>query len=624
MAGNGGEGGGEEPPVAATADPSAQDDGEDEAFLGPVPPEPKRRKVLQFSDDYLGALPCAEMYERSYMHRDTVTHVATSSRGFIISGSADGHVKFWKKLPQGIEFVKHFKAHLGPIDGLSVSHDGTLCCSISTDRAVKVYDIVSFDMVVMVRLDYMPGCAEWVFKMGEAQMRLAISDRQGPAIHIHDVHGANSSVPLHSVAIHRAEVVAMKYNAVFDTVISIDAKGVVEYWSGSTYDFPQAAVKFSLKLDTHLYELAKAKSTSRSLEISKDGLQFATFSTDRRVRVFRFQTGKLRRTYDESPEAASSVQRSGPEAHQLEDVDFGRRMAVEKELLLAHDAPWPNVIFDESGNFVLYTTLLGIKIVNLLSNTVARILGKVENTERFLCLALHQEEAKGRLPQAEGTESKLDPVLVCCAFKKHRIYIFSRKEPEDAEESGRGRDVFNEPLTHEEVLAAEAELNTTAASLPQAAVIHTTKGDIHFRLFPDECPKTVENFVTHSKNNYFDGVIFHRVIKGFMIQTGDPLGDGTGGESIWGGEFEDEFNKNLRHDRPGIVSMANAGPGTNGSQFFVTTVATPWLDNKHTVFGRVTKGMDVVHAIEKAKVDRHDKPLDDVKIMSVTIKDAAV
>ncbi|KAM1100195.1 hypothetical protein FF1_006645 [Malus domestica] len=144
-------------------------------------------------------------------------------------------------------------------------------------------------------------------------------------------------------------------------------------------------------------------------------------------------------------------------------------------------------------------------------------------------------------------------------------------------------------------------------------------GDIHMKLYPEECPKTVENFTTHCRNGYYDNLIFHRVIKGFMIQTGDPLGDGTGGQSIWGREFEDEFHKSLRHDRPFTVSMANAGENTNGSQFFITTVATPWLDNKHTVFGRVIKGMDVVQAIEKVKTDRGERPQVDVKILNVTV-----
>jgi len=105
-----------------------------------------------------------------------------------------------------------------------------------------------------------------------------------------------------------------------------------------------------------------------------------------------------------------------------------------------------------------------------------------------------------------------------------------------------------------------------------------------------------------------------------MLQTGDPLGDGTGGESIWGGEFEDEFVPGLRHDRPFTVSMANAGANTNGSQFFITTVPTPWLDNKHTVFGRVIKGTDVCTMIENARTDHLDKPFDEIRIQNIDLE----
>ena len=183
------------------------------------------------------------------------------------------------------------------------------------------------------------------------------------------------------------------------------------------------------------------------------------------------------------------------------------------------------------------------------------------------------------------------------------------------------RDVMNEkPVEGDIVPVLPSVGHKTATILPQGAIIHTTFGDIWIKLFGDLCPKTVENFTTHSRNGYYDGLLFHRVIKGFMIQTGDPLGDGTGGESIWGGEFEDEFHRTLKHDRAGVVSSANAGPNTNGSQFFITTVPCPWLDNKHTVFGRVIKGMDVVKAIEAAKTGKDDRPLEDVKMLNVEVK----
>ena len=146
-------------------------------------------------------------------------------------------------------------------------------------------------------------------------------------------------------------------------------------------------------------------------------------------------------------------------------------------------------------------------------------------------------------------------------------------------------------------------------------------GEIHLELCPNECPKTVENFITHAKNGYYNNLIFHRVIKSFMIQTGDPSGDGTGGASIWGDEFEDEFHPSLNHDQPFVLSMANAGPNTNASQFYITTVPCPWLNGKHTVFGRVTRGMEVVQQIEGVRVDDKKKPLMDVRIRLVKVLD---
>ena len=319
-----------------------------------------------------------------------------------------------------------------------------------------------------------------------------------------------------------------------------------------------------------------------------------------------------------------------------------------------------------------------MKLINIETSRLVRLLGRTENTERFLSLALYQvraretacaprspsrsrpqraPRARARAPssrtssrsQPQGTpavdvqlelarnqaagkaastvaemtadEEGGDPTLVCTAFKKKRFYLFSRREPDETASAadgadGGGRDVFNEkPTADELVMRAEQSVQ-----LGSEAVLRTTLGDIKIRLFGAECPRSVENFCEHARNGYYDGLIFHRVIKGFMVQTGDPLGDGTGGESIWGAEFEDEFHRALRHDRPFTVSMANAGPNTNGSQFFITTAPAPWLDNKHTVFGRVVGGMDVVTLIEGVSTDRFDKPYEEVKILNVDVE----
>ena len=182
------------------------------------------------------------------------------------------------------------------------------------------------------------------------------------------------------------------------------------------------------------------------------------------------------------------------------------------------------------------------------------------------------------------------------------------------------------------------------------AVMKTTLGEIKILLFPDAAPKTVENFTTHAKNGYYNRIIFHRVIPGFMIQGGDPTGTGRGGESIWGRSFEDEFSVDY-HNIRGALSMANAGPSTNGSQFFIVQAkevdagllsqmeqlsdrgfptecvedykalgGTPWLDFKHTVFGQVIEGMETVDTIAAVKTSYGDKPVEDVVILGIDIE----
>jgi len=153
------------------------------------------------------------------------------------------------------------------------------------------------------------------------------------------------------------------------------------------------------------------------------------------------------------------------------------------------------------------------------------------------------------------------------------------------------------------------------------AVIKTNMGTIEIELYADQTPKTVENFVGLAKKDYYNGIIFHRVIPNFMIQGGDPTGTGRGGESLWGKPFEDEIVSSLVFDEPGILAMANSGPNTNGSQFFITVAATTWLNGNHTIFGKVIEGMDIVYEISKVPTSKPgDKPLQDVVMESVTIE----
>ncbi|WP_125681710.1 peptidylprolyl isomerase [Levilactobacillus yonginensis] len=190
------------------------------------------------------------------------------------------------------------------------------------------------------------------------------------------------------------------------------------------------------------------------------------------------------------------------------------------------------------------------------------------------------------------------------------------------------------------------QIDLANARGPQVT-IETSMGNIQLQLFPEQAPKTVENFVTHAKAGYYDGLTFHRVIPNFMIQGGDPTGTGMGGESIWGQPFEDEFSKELYNLR-GALSMANAGPNTNGSQFFIVqdkdmtdqmqnqmhdagfpeeivdaykNGGTPWLDFRHTVFGQVIEGMDVVDAIAQVKTDSSDQPATPVTMDKVTVSE---
>ncbi|EHY52467.1 Peptidyl-prolyl cis-trans isomerase cyp15 [Exophiala dermatitidis] len=603
-------------------DPSHSDDESSDDDFGPALPSsvpPKKKRRLPYESLYVDALPKGVRYSKSLMHKDQVSTVtiAPSPADFVITTSIDGVVKFWKKMARGIEFAKEYLAHESRIVSSSVSVDGALFATTGDegDNTIKIFDVITFDLLTILNLASPATCLCWVHRKGTAPVLAA---GIGKEIHIYDGRG-DSPTPMHVLSsLHRAPVVAMAYNPAFDCVVSADEGGMVEYWQPSdNYEKPDTV--FKMKSTTNLFDFKKSKSAPCSITISPSGHQFATISfPDRKIRVFDFASGKLYRSYDESIETITAMQQAGTALQKLDEVEFGRRMAVERELDNPAVRSRINVIFDESGHFIAYGSLLGVKVVNTLTNRVIKAYGKDEPF-RALNIALYQgapqkkevvtvSMAASANPLLNEAEER-DPMLFATGYGKVRFYMFTNEE--DISKST--RDVQNEKPR----IIGGKKKEEKQAQTGTSAVLHTTYGDIHIRLFPDKAPKTVENFVTHARNGYYNNTIFHRVIRKFMIQGGDPLGDGTGGESIWGKEFEDEFS-DLKHDKPYTVSMANAGPNTNGSQFFITTEKTPFLDGKHTIFGRAYQGLDVIHQIENTKVHK-EKPVQDIKIVNISI-----
>ena len=558
------------------------------------------------------------------MHRDQLAFVnVTPHTDFLLTSSVDGVVKFWKKTVADVESVKEFKAHQGEIKSVSVSQDGRSFATAGSDKTIKIFDVVNFDLLAILNFERVARIVCWVHKKGASLPLLAVSFEDSNDIEIFDGRG-ESQTPMHTISkLHRSPVEAIAFNNAYDCAISSDDNGMIEYWQPhGSYEKPENV--FKLKSSTDLFDMRKAKSSATTITISPSGQRLATFSfPDRKVRVFDFPSGKLYRTYDESLNTITEMQQAGTSLQKLEDLEFGRRLATERDVENPSLQHRINVIFDESSNLILYGSLHGTKVLNILTNRVVKVYGDNEPF-RSLNLSLYQgapqrktlttvEMAASSNPLLEEAESR-DAMLVSTAVGKPRFYLFTN-ETDIAKST---RDVQNEKPRQPTTSDADAAKKAKSHALGTQATIHTTLGDITLRLFPASAPKAVENFCTHSRSGYYNATTFHRVIKKFMIQGGDPLGDGTGGTSIWGTEFEDEFSPSLKHDQPFTLSMANAGPNTNGSQFFITTERCPWLDGKHTVFGRATGGLDVVKRIENVRVWK-EKPEEEIRILNIDI-----
>ena len=355
---------------------------------------------------------------------------------------------------------------------------------------------------------------------------------------------------------------------------------------GSTATPSRNGILFTSKMDnTQLYEFMKKKTFGIALALHPSGSHFAIYGADRKIRLFEYKTGKIIVNYDERSKVYENKVSSS-----MDSMEYGKRAAVEREMqqtaIFTAGLPvQPNedddlinepqyqlltLQFDPTGQCILIPTILGIKVINWKRNKCVKIIGKSDASTtdlRFLSVCLCMGDAKvdrqmalarsggSSVARGEEEEKKSDSILVTTAFQKRRLYVFSHNDPiavaeekeEEVQDAILKRDVLNEAPDAQDLLLASSTNNDSGNTeninqkLGKEAILRTSQGDIHIKLFPQQVPKTIENFCQHSRNGYYDNVLFHRVIKGFMIQTGDPLGDGTGGESIWGGEFEDEF-----------------------------------------------------------------------------------
>ena len=591
----------------------------------------------------LNYLPMTNNYSISYLQSDVIDNIyCTNKSDFIFTTSYDGVIQFWKKLPKGIEFVKKFNAHQNRITGTSINKDGNLICTCShKDLFLKIFDVINFYLLDYISLKYYPFLCEFIITdVKSINSIIALSEKDKGIIHVLDI---NKKKEISLIKIHENSIVTnIKFNYKYNICISTSNTGLIEYWCKSSeininnninyifgkdndnnetindlinFDFPKHSVRFKYKSQTDLFKLydKTKKNPIINLTLSPKYNLFGIIDKSLNIYIFNFLTAKI----------ISQIKINKENNYQ--ENENQKIITIEKDIEKNIETQnQPNIQFDESENYIYYPSYEGIKLIKIKTQELIKVIGKKEKL-RFISLCLFQGESlknksgiiteiKMRNEENINADKIIDPLLITTSYKSNRFYIFAKDEPDNKTQ----RDIMNEEIDEmkNKSQSNKNQKNKEIINLPEKAVIDTTKGEIFIKLFINECPKTTKNFVTLGKRGYYDGLIFHRVIKNFMIQTGDPRGNGTGGESIYGKPFKDEFNENLKHDAF-TVSMANSGPDTNGSQFFITTVPCHWLDNKHTVFGRVYDGTDVVKFIEDTKVDKHNKPYEDIKIVTI-------
>lgn len=628
-------------------DDSSSEDESDNEILGPTLPsvstshsnsqDSKRAKSEQkdVSNELQELFKSSPNYNLSYESNSVLTCLVDSPSDLtvLVTGAKNGMLTFWKRRDRTkdgkpdssdkedrkigeLEVIKQIVAHKGKeIVQLIVDRSSHRMASFAEgDKVVKIYDMTLLSMLKVIELAFVPNTDSlqgscWYSK--GAMSLLVISEAESCNLHLIDP--VDETVKIVS-NIHRSPVTCVAYNYKFDCLISGDRRGMIEYWSAENLE-PPNNLNFKYKSQTDLIELVKQKSAPSQIEFSGNQDLFAIRSfPDGKIRVFDVKSGIIKGRFSESV----------PEYDDFRSADIKLLQNLNLQLqqqdrrLERYSSIWLN----DRGDELYISTIVGIKYISLKNGKTEKIYGfkdAINQKIRFLQFKLtttgFTHIRKDDIIANRNIQSSLrKPILILTAANSNKLFIFSDDLTDQAHYDHRLRDNKNK-------LAARGPNTKVENHSPTSNIrLHTSKGDITIRLFDNIVPITVKNFINLCVDGYYQNTIFHRVIKNFMIQGGDPKGDGTGGHAHGGGYIKDEFSPQLSHSKPYMVSMANAGPNTNGSQFFITTNKTPWLDNKHTIFGEVIDGFQTIKDIESSETDDQDKPVDQIVILATSLE----
>lgn len=490
---------------------------------------------------------------------------------------------------------------------------------------VYIFDLSTIDMISIFEIDFKPGSIEWCetdsnpsdtaditntdandIEDGDNLM-LAVSSLTSDDIYIFDPLNDIKTPIYSSKSVHKSSVHSMKYIESLKCMVSIDINGMIEYWVvNNNFTKPVSKkLKFENKINTDLIILRKLKLKPMNLiQLINNKTNFVIITKNNEIFIFDIFTGKLINRINESLDFYKKI-------FQVEDsgneniIKINKKFEIEKNLFekSINLRLLKSIKLVQFDNFLIIPNLIGLKLLNLSNNKIEKL---IKNDSRFLSIS--------KLKIKLNNSNRNLNYLITSNFKSNRILIYTNNKQN---ENDLHTDIFNENPTNsikfDEIKDSFDPFRNKSKYQNVKVILHTNYGDIKIKVFPRYAPVAVENFIGLCYKNYYNNLKFHRIIKNFMIQTGDPNNDGTGGESLWGKPFRLELRQDVKHDKPFMVSMAHGG-----SQFFITVKPTPWLDGKHSIFGRVYEGTEVVKSIENYDENDAEKPYP--KILSTSIE----